>query len=292
MPEILVHHEAERERTGNIEKLSFGGADYMPDNTALEQPELGPEDDIDFEAEDPADYEDEPHSDDESGDDPEASRRKTVIPIWMLCGDQILWSAQYYRPSSKLPPREYLRRRLQLLLGFLSREFPGRKPEELLLSLRGFFTQDDEGGAWMDTLKTVGIVCGGQILPLGKFRAGRGKGKQAEGNSIPLPEHLEYLWLSRELEHHPEANPLDWKNCKRWLPEGLREFCRAVNTFCAKNFGREDDAEDGGRRKSRGRGLGIKPVNFSYNDDPTVMQRKRLGGWKKWLERQREDSHE
>ena len=295
MPELLIQAETEREALRNTEQLSSRRAEYVPDITAVDQPELNPEDDTEIDPEDPSYDEDEYLSDNDSGTDPEVLRVNRVKPIWMLCGGQILWSALHYRPNSKLPPREYLRRRLQLLLDFMAGEFPDKKPEERLLGLAGIFTQDSEGDSWLDSLKSVGIICGGEVVPLSRFRAGKGKGKKIkEGYSVPLPDNLVHLLLERELEHHKEAHPLAWKNCKGWLPEALRKFCAEINAFCDKNFEQEDGGEDpDDTPPEKKKGLGIRRIHFSYNEDSSINRNmNKLTSWKKWFARRQEDTHD
>ena len=120
-----------------------------------------------------------------------------------------------------------------------------------------------------------------KIISLGKFRVTQGKGKntaQKLDRLTRLPDTLEYLWLEHQLlkpERLSQLNPLDWKNCKSWLTNGLNEFCKKINDFCLI-FDNENENDTG---KSN-QGIGLKNVEFGYKE--STIQRKRLGKWKEW----------
>ena len=276
-----THKAAQKHK--NLETQSSRIYEFMEDSTDFYAPEPTSDDDIDSEAEDLSEFEDEYQADDEFAPEFELKRRQRILPIWMLCSGQIMWASMSFRQNWKLKPREQLRRRLQLLLGFLEREFPIKTPEELLFSLQGFFVQDKQkdseqktSAAWLEGLKRVGIVCGDIVIPLKDFRVGKGEGKHGENISVSLPEGIESLWLERELVKHHEENPLDWIYSKYWLLDGLNEFCAKVNKFCADSFGQDENTSAG---------LGLRQILFSYVE--STVQRKRLKGWKEWYAKRR-----
>ncbi len=154
MSEILSNVTRADNRAANkqIEISSTSFIIYIDDNTDPEEPELTEEDFIDspLEAEEESeDYSDEYYSSGESF---------SIQPIWILYEGQILWSASRY--GFNLTSKEYFRRRLQILLDFLVRKFPGKSYGDLLLSLQGFFAKDntDSKGHWLASLKNSGII--------------------------------------------------------------------------------------------------------------------------------------
>ena len=255
------------------EQLRNRGYSYVDDNTDIEPPELTPEDydNAPYEADDLSDYEE----GEERQDDIHSSRRYEIQPVWILYEGQIIWSASRF--GTKLAEKEYLRRRLQLLLNFLASKFPERTHEELLLSLQGFFVRDNDNNNdsayWMESLRNIGIVYGkGKIIAVSKFRAGKGESKSR--GLIRLQKYLEYLWLEHELAkpEHKSDKPFYWGNCKGWLPEGIKDFCREINSFCR--------TLDGAKHDDNVHGLGFSQTEFGYQD--STLQRKRLQEWEAW----------
>ena len=280
MAEVLRNRH--KVRTKQVEVLRLGLYTFIDDNTDADEQEFTDEDIIDVEAEDFSEWED------EDGEDYYASAGNSGInPLWVLFNGKIIWSASRY--GFKLGPKEYFRRRLQLLLNFLADEFPAKSYEELLCSLQGFFIRDnntsDNSGAWLEYLKNSGILYGDdalvkdKILPLNFFRAGKGEGKSGT-YAVSLPVGLEHLVLEREiLRRSPnEKKPLAWKNCKSWILESLNDFCDKINDFTLI-FEQDNDDEEG--RNSRT--LGLRRVEFTYNE--AALQRKMLKGWVQWWEK-------
>ena len=262
-----------------------GNYTWLDDNADQEAPEITQDDYENADIESPVEADEESDDDYEIENDSDyAGNKFSVKPIWILINGQIIWAASRY--GFRLGPKEYLRRRIQLLLNFLAEEFPEKSYEDLLLSLQGFFVRDNdadtESSSWMNSLKTTGILYGednllkDKIIPLSKFRVGQGKGKDTAQQLTRLPDTLEYLWLEHQLlkpERASQLNPLAWKNCKDWLIDGLNEFCRKINDFCF-TFNNENDTEENAH------GIGLKHIEFGYRE--STIQRKRLEQWKKW----------
>ena len=260
----------------------FGSYTWLDDNADQEAPEIDYED-IDIES--PVEANEESDDDYETENDSGYSIGNfSIKPIWILINGQIIWAASRY--GFRLGPKEYLRRRIQLLLNFLAKEFPEKSYEDLLLSLQGFFVRDNnadaETSSWLNSLRSVGILYGedkllkDKIISLNKFRVGQGKGQDTTQKLTRLPDTLEYLWLEQQLlkpERSSQINPFDWKNCKNWLTSGLNEFCKKINDFCLI-FDNENDVEENTQ------GIGLKHIKFGYKE--STIQRKRLEKWKEW----------
>ena len=244
---------------------------YVDDSTDQEEVDLMEED------YDGAPCEADEESEDDNDDYLGGTDTGAIQPIWILCEGQIIWAASHY--GFRLSAKEYFRRRLQSVLDFLVGEFPNKSYGDLLLSLQGFFVKDNNSskGNWLESLKGVGILYMDDrsmeysIMSLGNLRAGKGMGKDSEESSASLPRQLEYLWLERELskKEHASENPLLWKNCKRWILEGINDFCAEINELCSKFVYNDDE-----------RGIGLKRVEFAYEE--ATLQRKKLKAWKEW----------
>ena len=252
---------------------------YVNDDTDSEDAELSAEDYDDA----PLEADEESEDYDDNGEHSDSAGTGSIQPVWLLYEGQILWSASRY--GFRLSPKEYFRRRLQILLDFLAKEFPGKSYGDLLSALQGFFVKDNSSskGNWLDSLKNVGIIYMDgetrkyEVMPIGNFRAGKGEGRYNEDISRSLPENLERLWLERELSKRIPAsgNQLDWKNCKGWLLKELKDFCAKINELCT-TFDIEDDEENAHDEN----GIGLKKTRFDY--EASTLQRKKLHVWKKW----------
>ncbi len=258
------------------EQIRNRGYSYVDDNTDIDEIELTPEDydDAPYEADDLSDYEES----EERQDDIHVAKRSGVQPIWLLYEGQILWATSNF--GTRLAEKEYLRRRLQLLLNFLKGQFPDKSYDELLLSLQGFFVRDndneEDSAYWLESLKNVGIIyCEGHILALKNFRAGKGESKSR--GLVRLPKYLEYLWLERELmkPENISDKPFSWTNCQHWLLDGLKSFCKEINEFCA--------TLDNLKHDKNTHGLALKQVKFGYMK--STLQRKRLKEWAQWWDK-------
>ena len=263
------------------EQIRNRGYSYVDNNTDINEIELTPEDydDAPYEADDLSDYEE----GEELQDDIHISKRSGIQPIWLLYEGQILWATSNF--GTRLAEKEYLRRRLQLLLNFLKGQFPDKSYDVLLLSLQGFFVRDNDNDEdakyWLESLKNVGIIYGeGKILVLKNFRASKGESKSR--GLVRLPKYLEYLWLERELmkPENISDKPFSWINCQRWLPDGLKSFCIEINEFCAML--------DTQKRDNNTHGLGLKRVEFGYMD--STLQRKRLKEWAQWWNKKEKEN--
>ena len=273
MSEILSNVTRADNRAANkqIEISSTSFIIYIDDNTDPEEPKLTEEDFIDspLEAEEESeDYSDEYYSSSESF---------SIQPIWILYEGQILWSASRY--GFNLTSKEYFRRRLQILLDFLVRKFPGKSYGDLLLSLQGFFAKDntDSKGHWLASLKNSGIIYFDEltkkynIISLGNFRAGKGQGKI-------LPEKIESLWLENEFSKiNLSGNQGKFKNYKASLIESFKNFCSELNDLCSLFA---SDSEDDNEENKRG--IGLKKIEFIYED--STLDRKKFNSWKKLWE--------
>ena len=237
---------------------------YIDDSTDTEEVTLTEEDSIDAPLE-----ADEESEDDISGEDYGVAEAFSIQPVWILHEGQIIWAASRY--GYNLAPKEYLRRRLQILLDFLAEKFPGKSYGELLLSLQGFFARDNESskGGWLDSLKNSGILyydgaakkyC---VMPLGNLRAGKGQGKL-------LPGKLESLWLEREFSKiNPSASTKDFAKYKDSLVGSFKKFCADLNELYSTFDSQEEDG---------GSGIGLRKTEFAYEE--STLDRKKFGEWK------------
>ena len=256
--------------------IQRGDTVYVDDNTDPQEPELTDEDSIDAPAE----------ADEESDDDdgmPETEGTGSITPVWILYGDQIIWSASRY--GFRIAPKEYFRRRIQALLDFLASRFPGKSYSELLISLQGFFANDNESsnGGWLDSLKNAGIIYFDEstreykVMPVKNLRAGKGQGKNNE-----MPKRLEALLLEYELTRIKNAsgNRPDWEKCRDILLDCFKKFCDEINNFCS-TFETHEEVETQKGKKIYG--IGLKKIAFSYEE--STLDRKKLNSWKKrWAE--------
>ena len=254
----------------NVEISTTSFANYIDDITDQEEPELTDEDLIDNPEE-----ADEESDDDSSSEDYGSAEAFSIQPIWILYGDQILWSVSHY--GFNLASKEYFRRRIQILLDFLAKKFPSKSYGELLLSLQGFFARDNESskGNWLDSLKNSGIIYFDErtkkyeVMPLGNFRAGKGQGKI-------LPGKIESLWLEHEFSKlNSSLSTKDFDRYKSTLIMSFKKFCAELNTLCSMFDSQEyNDSEE-----EKSRGIGLKKIEFIYEE--STLERKKFNNWKK-----------
>lgn len=267
----------------NVEITAASYASYIDDITDQEEPELTEEDSLDS----PEEANEESDDDNDNNDDDyySSSEALSVQPIWILYEGQILWSASHY--GFNLASKEYFRRRIQTLLDFLRKKFPGKTYGELLLSLQGFFARDNESskGNWLDLLKNSGILYFDEgtnkykIIPLGNFRASKGQGKI-------LPGKIEALWLEHEFSEIEKdaGEQTDIEQYKASLIGNFKAFCSELSDKCSTFTSQEeDDSEEEGETVKK-RGIGIKKIEFVYEE--STLDRKKFNDWKKlWSKR-------
>ena len=266
MSTILTNKAVNKQGNQQItENVTASFTAYIDDLTDPEEVILTDEDSTDAPLE--ADEESEDESSSEDYGVPESF---SIQPIWILHEGQIIWSASRY--GFNLAPKEYLRRRLQLLLDFLAERFPDKSCGELLLSLQGFFARDNESskGGWLDSLKNSGILYFDEgikkycVMPLGNLRAGKGEGKL-------LPGKLESLWLDREFSKiKPSVSPKDFAEYKASLIASFKNFCAELNELCSTFDSHEEDGASG---------IGLKQTGFVYKE--STLGRKKFGEWGK-----------
>ncbi|MBQ6971857.1 MAG: hypothetical protein IJP86_05820 [Synergistaceae bacterium] len=273
MSEIFTNEARTDNRTLNkqVETATASFTNYIDDSTDPEEPEPTAEDSTDapLEANEESD-------DDEGGEYHVGAEAFSIQPIWILYEGQILWAASRY--GFNLASKEYFRRRIQLLLDFLVRKFPGKSYGELLLSLQGFFVRDGESskGRWLDSLKNSGILFFDErakkyrVIPLSDFRADKGQGKG-------LPGKMEALWLEHEFSKiNASVSRKDFEKYKAGLFAGFKDFCAELNELCSVF----DSQEDEGETKQS---IGLKKIDFVY-DESTLGNK--LTKWKKlWSKR-------
>lgn len=269
MAQSRTHESVRVKEKKSVRERSKGSfTAYIDDITDPEELTITDEDSLD---EPPESYEE--SEDENSGDDYGAAVSTGIQPLWILCGGQILWAASRY--GFNLAPKEYFRRRIQILLDFLAKKFPRKSYGELLLSLQGFFAKDSSSskGGWLDSLKNSGILYFDEekkkyeLMPIGNLRAGKGQGKGKE-----LPKQLESLWLEHELSkigHH------DNEKMKARLIEDFKKFCAELNDLCSVFDSQEEEEAVKGEKIY---GIGLKKIEFAYEE--SSLDRKKILEWK------------
>ena len=264
--ELTASRTKERKPIRERKRGSFTA--YFDDIADPEELTLTDEDSLDHPLEADEESEDENVSDDYG-----VAVSSGIQPLWILCGGQMLWAASRY--GFNLAPKEYFRRRIQILLDFLAKKFPRKSYGELLLSLQGFFAKDGESskGGWLDSLKTSGILYFDErkkkyeLMPLGNLRAGKGQGKGKE-----LPKQLESLWLEQELSAIGHNDP---EKMKARLIDDFKKFCSELNDLCSVFDSQEEEESEKGKKIY---GIGLKKIEFAYEE--SSLDRKKIIEWK------------
>jgi len=220
-------------------------------------------------------------NDDEYIDDttPEPAGLNRILPIWIWCGDDIVWASKIVNTSNQRD-LELFRRLLVFSINLLgNRVGLEHKHPSLLYHFfnKGWLSRLDEEkpsqtpksgngkkskifSSWIERLDKLALVLAGEkkIVPLKAFIAGQGKEMET------LPDIVERKWLEAELIR--QGKPLERKSVSADLYGPYEAFFIEIMKEMRRYFNKKDVGDE------KASTIGKKTFE------------NRLTKWRKWLE--------